>query len=279
MIDQSMRESWKFFALVFALSVPFAVLGAVTGTQLMAGVPISALGFVCPVTAASILVYRANGTAAVWALLKRSFDYRRIDSKVWYVAIFGLMPAVTLATYWILHALGESLATPAFSIAAAVVLFVVFFLAALGEELGWSGYAIDRLQRRFNTLEASIILGSVWAVWHIVAMIQGGQSTAWIAWGCLDMIATRVIMVWLYNNTGKSVFAVALYHAVANVSIKTLFPGGSYHAERVISVMLVVAAAVTFAAAIPSFLHPRHARRVAAGSRIAGRENRSIQEG
>jgi hypothetical protein len=51
-------------------------------------------------------------------------------------------------------------------------------------------------------------------------------------------------MVWLYNNTGKSVFAVALYHAIANISIKSVFPGGSYEAERVITLILVRAAAV-----------------------------------
>jgi hypothetical protein len=58
------------------------------------------------------------------------------------------------------------------------------------------------------------------------------------------MLAIRVIMVWLYNDTGRSVFAVALYYAAANVSTKTIFPGGSYHADRIISVMLVVVAGV-----------------------------------
>ena len=75
-------------------------------------------------------------------------------------------------------------------------------------------------------------------------MVQAGQSAAWIAWGCLDMVATRVLMVWLYNNTGRSVLAVALYHAAANLSIKSCFPGGSYEAERLIAVILTLAAAV-----------------------------------
>ena len=106
-----------------------------------------------------------------------------------------------------------------------------------------SGYALDPLQQRGTALQAALILGAVWAAWHIVAMVQAGQSAAWIAWGCLDMVATRVLMVWLYNNTGRSVLAVALYHAAANLSIKSCFPGGSYEAERLIAVILTLAAA------------------------------------
>ena len=74
---------------------------------------------------------------------------------------------------------------------------------------------------------AALVLGVIWTLWHVVAMIQAGQSPGWMAWGCLDMVATRVVMVWLFDGTGGSVFAVALYHAVANLSIKTMFPGGS----------------------------------------------------
>jgi membrane protease YdiL (CAAX protease family) len=136
-----------------------------------------------------------------------------------------------------------TLPAPLFGVVATPVMLLVFFVAALGEELGWSGYAIDPLQERWGALRGAVLLGVGWAAWHVVAMVQAGQSAAWIAWGCLDMVATRVLMVWLYNNTGRSVFAVALYHAVANVSMKSVFPGGSYHAERIISLMLTAAAA------------------------------------
>jgi hypothetical protein len=74
------------------------------------------------------------------------------------------------------------------------------------------------------------------------------------------MVATRVLMVWLYNNTGKSVFTVALYHASANVSTKTIFPGGSYHAERIISLILVVAAGLVALVWGPRTLTARHSR-------------------
>jgi hypothetical protein len=41
-----------FFLLVLALSLPFWLLGAVTEARLLPGLPVSALMFVCPATAA-----------------------------------------------------------------------------------------------------------------------------------------------------------------------------------------------------------------------------------
>ena len=232
-----------FFLLVAALSVPFAILGA-TGIQLYPGIPISALGFVAPVGAAAILKFRERGRAGVAELFRRAVDSHRISDKRWYLAIVLVMPAFALATWAIMRAMGVPHPTPHFPLPGALVLFAVFIVAALGEELGWSGYAIDPLQQRFSTLTAALILGALWAAWHIIAMVQAGQSPTWIAWGCLDMVGTRVLMVWIYNNTGHSVSAVALYHAIANLSLKSAFPGGSYEAERIISVIIAIAAMI-----------------------------------
>ena len=208
----------------------------------LSGIPVAALGFVCPVTAAAILTYRENGLAGVSALLGRAFDFRRTRQKAWYIPIALLMPSVTAIAYGVMRVLRLPLRAPRVPLPATLILFAVFLVAALGEELGWSGYAIDPMQERWGALRAGLGLGAVWALWHVVAMVQAGQSPAWIAWGCFDMVATRVLMVWIYNNTGKSVFAVALYHAIANLSIKTVFPGGSYEAERSIALILLAAA-------------------------------------
>ena len=237
------RSPLRFFLTVAALSIPFAWFGAVTDLQLYPGIPVAALAFVCPVSAAALLAYRENGAAAVSALLRRAFDFRRMSAKAWYVPTVFLMPCVTVAAYGLLRVRHLSLPAPRFPVPGALLLFLAFLVAALGEELGWSGYALDPMQERWSALQASLVLGVIWALWHVIAMVEAGQSPAWIAWGCLDMLGTRVLMVWLYNNTGKSVFAVALYHAIANLSMKSIFPGGSYEAERVVALTLAGAAA------------------------------------
>src|SRR5262249_40892910 len=88
------RSPLPFFLLVFALSVPFWLIGAVTKLHLLPSLPVSSLGAFCPLMAASILVYRENKTAGVTELLKSAFDYKRIRAKVWYAPIALLMPGV-----------------------------------------------------------------------------------------------------------------------------------------------------------------------------------------
>ena len=238
------RSPLKFFVLVFALSVPFWLLGAVTDLQLLPGLPISALALVCPVTAAAILVHRQHGTSGVIRLLKRALDCQRISAKVWYAPILLLMPAVMVLSYGLMRVMGMPLATPGFSVPGAVVLFLAFVLGGAGEELGWSGYVIDPMQRRWTALQASILLGSVWATWHLVALAQADRSLTWIAGWCLSTVAQRVLIVWIYNNTRNSVFGTILFHATSNLGWQ-LFPNhGSHYDPRVTGVILAFAAAV-----------------------------------
>ncbi len=99
-------------------------------------------------------------------------------------------------------------------------MFLAFFIGALGEELGWSGYVIDPMQIRWNALQASLILGLVGVVWQVVPLLLINRSPTWIAWWCLYAVAIRMLIVWLYNSTGKSVFAVALFHATLNLTLR-----------------------------------------------------------
>jgi uncharacterized protein len=255
------RSPLRFFLLVALLSVPFAWLGFATDRPLFPGIPASALAFVSPVSAAGILRYREAGMAGVRGLLRRAGDLGRAGS-AWRLLPVLLMPVVTGAAYAILRATGRPVRPPWLPLPGALLLFLVFIVAALGEELGWSGYALEPMQDRWGPLGAALVLGTVWGLWHVIAMVQAGQSPGWIAWGCADMVATRVIMVWIYDATGRSVAAVAVYHAIANLSIKSWFPGGSYEGERVITVLLVVAAMVAVTAApTPPPLQPGSDRR------------------
>jgi len=238
------KSPLAFFVLVYALSIPFWLMGAATGLELLPGLPVAAIMAICPLIAAMLLVYRESGVAGVAALLKRSFDYDRIGAKIWYAPILLLMPGVAILMYGLLRATGVPLPTPQFPVLTVLGLFLVFFIGALGEELGWSGYAIDPLQARLGALRASLFLGSVWAAWHIIPLAQAHRSPVWIAWWCLGTVAMRVVMVWLYNNTGKSVFAVTLIHAMANLCWQ-LFPvHGSYFDPRIDGLIMAALAAM-----------------------------------
>lgn len=238
------RSPLKFFLLVFALSIPLWLIGTVTSLQLLPGLPVSSLMAFCPLIAASILVYREDKSTGVAELLKRSFDYRRIRAKVWYIPIFFLMPGIAILAYGLMRLLQFPLPTPQFSVSSALVMFFVFFIAALGEEVGWTGYATDPMQNRWNALQAGLLLGLVWATWHIVPFVQADRSPIWIAWQCFVLVASRILLVWLYNNTSKSVLAVALCHAMINVSWQ-LFPNqGSHYDPRITGLITAFVAVI-----------------------------------
>ncbi len=241
------RNVLPFFVWTVVLITPFWALGAWTGIQLAPGLPLAALGVFCPMLAAAIMAYQADKKAGVSALLKRSLDFDRIQAKKWYLPVLLLMPAVSVLSFWTLRLTGISVPDPQIAILPAIALSLATFIGALGEELGWSGYAIEPMQERWGALRASLILGVFWALYHYIGLVEAHRSPVWIAWWSLCTISTRVIMVWLFNNTGKSVFGMAIFHMTINVTW-LLFPiGGSYFDYRVTGLIMATLAVIVVA--------------------------------
>lgn len=240
------RSPPAFFALVFVLSVPFWLLGARINREVFAGIPITAVMVICPVIAASLLAYQEDKAAGVAGLVKRCFDYRRIRPLAWYMPILLLMPAVAILTFALMRGLQMSVPAPRVSLLVAAILFIIFFLGSLGEEAGWMGYAIDPMQERWGALPAGILLGLVWSAWHLIPLVQIGRTPEWIAWWTLFTVASRVLVVWLYNNTNRSVFAAILFHTLMNLSY-ALFPIDGSHFDYQIAGLItaIVATIVT----------------------------------
>jgi hypothetical protein len=235
-------------------------MGAVTERELMPNLPVAALMFVCPGLAALILSYREGGAQAVMALLKRAFDIRRIERKLWLAPALLLAPAIGVLTFIILRLTGTSVPDPRIAVLPTLVLCATFFAGALGEELGWSGYAIDPMQDRWGALTGSLLLGAVWAGFHYVALAQAHHSADWIGWWTLATVALRVVLVSLYNNAGKSVLAAAVLHMTSNV-VWQLFPvHGSFMDERVNGLLWASAAVVIVLVWGPKTLAPRAPR-------------------
>jgi hypothetical protein len=89
-----------------------------------------------------------------------------------------------------------------------------------------------------------MLLGGVWAIWHIIPLLSVPRSLAWIAWWSLGTLASRVIITWLYNNTGRSVFVTILFHAMINVTFM-LFPSdGSHYDPRITGLIMACVAIV-----------------------------------
>lgn len=243
--DRRHRSPARFIGLTFALAVPFWVLGAVVKTPDGAPVrlPLSALQFVTPLVAASILVYREDGSRGLRRFLRRLVDAGRAPSWRKYGLIVVVMPAVYAIGYFVMLGTGRPLPDPMISLASIAVLLILFFVSAVFEEGGWTGYALDPLQDRWGMVRAALVLGLVWTVFHLVADLQGGHELGWILWHRMGSVALRVLLVCAYNVTGKGMLAVLLMHTMDNVSWQ-LFPNSGSHYDPAFVAPITVAAAV-----------------------------------
>jgi uncharacterized protein len=236
----------KFFLLVVAITIPFWIFGS-QPLPIPVKLPVSALSAFNPLIAACLLSYQEGGWDAVKRLFKRAFDYKKITNKAWYLPTLFLSPLVSLLSYASLRWVGAPLPDPEIQLLMVPVFFIVFFIFAAGEELGWMGYAVDPLQDRFGALKASLLLGVVWALYHLIPDLQNQHAADWILWQRLGTVATRILIVWIYNNTGKSVFAAILFHAMHNLSW-ALFPNfGSHYDPFTTGLFLSLASLVVVA--------------------------------
>jgi hypothetical protein len=150
------------------------------------------------------------------------------------------MPAALFASRLVMSLMHYPLPEPDLHLPTIPVFFAIFFIGAMGEEAGWMTFVVDPLQQRWSALTTGVVCGAIWAVWHIVPLIQAGHDTAWIVWHGLVTVLLRIVIVWIYNNTGHSVLTAILFHASANVGF-FLFPNyGSHYDPAVTGIILAV---------------------------------------
>jgi uncharacterized protein len=239
---QTIGSPWRFFLFVFVLSIPFYVLGA-TGARLssLPQLPASALMAFVPIVGASIIVVCQRGTSGTVAWYRDLRNLHWHGHAVWYLTALLIMPAVCIAEFAILRLTGSTVPIPQFAFGDAMFMFAAFFIAAIGEEVGWQGYAYPALRKRMGILVSAIVLGLVWALWHVIPFVQLGRSTDWILWHSLSAVALRIIIIWLFENTGGRMIVAVLFHTMINLSW-ALFPvAGSFYDPLVTFIILSIA--------------------------------------
>jgi membrane protease YdiL (CAAX protease family) len=259
-----------FFLLLVALGIPIIVFANV---EVFPNVPLFTFGALLPVTTALILSYRENKIAGMLALLQRAVDFKRIKSRIWYLPILFTWPFIVVLQCGLAILSGLPVSLPHFPVWMPLII-AILFVAALGEELGWMGYVFEPMQDRFGALWASVLLGVIWASIHVPYFIPSGASPSWIMWQLIYITATRVVFVWIYANTGKSVFGIAVMHTLFN-AVWLLFPRNpdfaglsipSFYDPGSLAVTTIgLAAVVTFLWGPKTFTYYRYARRTASG--------------
>jgi hypothetical protein len=234
-----MRALLKFFFITFAVTWPgfsaVAVLsnGAAAAAPALAGLrtPLLFLGIFAPSLVALWLTARVEGSAGVFELLHRLIQWR-VRAR-WYVFAVTYMAAIKLAVA-LLHRLLAG-AWPRFGDDAWYVIIVATVASTVvggqaGEEIGWRGYALPRLASRFGYARASVLLGVIWALWHLPLFFTVGADTyrqSFLVY-TLQVTAVSVALAWLYEHTNGSLLLAMLMHSAVNQSkdiVPSALPG------------------------------------------------------
>ena len=221
--SQSPVKAWviqhqlaSFFTLSYAIMYA-AVFGAMQFKIPFYG-PVWFLAIFSPTISALIVSAVTGGMGAVRKLLQ---GYTRWNAGGrWYLAALFLL-ALPVAVALIYQALGNPVRglAPGMTTAALIGQFIfTFFSGPFAEEGGWRGFALPRLQGKYNALVSSVILGVLWTCWHIPMYFYPLPSTLMIfpVFIVINTVLT-VIMTWLYNNTRGSLVITILAHFCFNL--------------------------------------------------------------
>jgi membrane protease YdiL (CAAX protease family) len=205
-----------FFFLTYLVGwVFFGVGAAVSGGALRNAVLLP--GVFAPAIVALLLTARSEGREGVQNLLGRILQ-RPVAAR-WYVFAATYMISIKLAAA-LLHRVvaGE---WPAFGQEPWYVLIGATILSTpvqAGEELGWRGYALPRLAARMGLAKGSVVLGIVWACWHLPFFFMAGTDTSGQSFPLylVQVTGFSVAMAFLFWRAGGSLLPVMLLHAAAN---------------------------------------------------------------
>ncbi|MCR4989438.1 MAG: CPBP family intramembrane metalloprotease [Lachnospiraceae bacterium] len=229
--------STKYLVLFMALTLAWTwicgfipVVFGFTGTGL--GTFIFYFGGGAPSVVALFLVFLTYPKEMRKDYFRRCFSFKKMGWK-WpliTVLVFTALSFVSIATG--VGLLGYEMPTMDYIRAIAgnpLFIFLVLLLSLisgpLNEEFGWRGYALDRLLVKCGFLKGSLILGFIWAIWHLPWYFTPGQAQYDLlrdsAFHALMFIPSvmmlSVFVSFVYIKTGRSILAGALVHMFSNL--------------------------------------------------------------
>jgi membrane protease YdiL (CAAX protease family) len=230
-----------FFTLAFGLSwlawtpyilsgnglgiLPFAFPALLGTAQLLGVLPGAFLG---PLTAAFVVTAVVEGRPGLARWGRRLVRWR--VSWRWYLVVLLGVPGVLIGTTMLLPAAWGEVAFPGWILLALYLPMLVlqFVTTATAEEPGWRDFALPRLQDRFGAFLGTVVLGTLWGLWHLPLF--------WSEWGGhpgvdplapLEFVAgcipLSIVMTWVFNKTGQSLPLVMVLHASVNATYSSVW--------------------------------------------------------
>jgi membrane protease YdiL (CAAX protease family) len=220
----------SFFVLAYAFSW-VAWLPVVLGVGEQFRTLSIVVGSFGPAIAGAVVTWLDGASVGVWA---RRIVRWRVAPR-WYLAALVLpLFVVGVASVGIgLLGYGVDLSVLRGRGPAVLASFLTVALVGGGnEEPGWRGFALPRLQNRYAPVSATLLLGVVWACWHLplLPVDTSIHGVAWlleqgptVALRVLNIVGFAFLLTWMYNRT-ESVLLALLTHAGINTANSTLVP-------------------------------------------------------
>lgn len=178
---------------------------------------IAIASFAGPCLSGFVMTGITGGREGVGRLLRQLVLWR-VGIRWYLFALIGI-PALMVLSVIVLPgnmASFQGLATVGPLYMLGLYVYVFFVGGPLGEEPGWRGFALPRLQRRYGPLVGSLILGPVWALWHLpIFLIPAWHYPPTILNILMFVIAATlftIVMTWVFNNTKGSLLIAVLVH-------------------------------------------------------------------
>ena len=199
--------AWGILGLyMFALETMVRLFGNLTGEH-----PLFYLAVYAPAIAALTLVLYRHGIDGARRFLFRLLLWRA--SLHWYCLLIVVVPLV----FYVSALFKEGAYDTLFPFSSAQAYLLALLLMAIKgpvEEIGWRGLALPLLQRRIAPIWAALVLGVIWAVWHVPAfLLSGTPQSAWsLTPFFVGTVALSVIVTPLFNSSRGSILLPAFFH-------------------------------------------------------------------
>jgi membrane protease YdiL (CAAX protease family) len=172
------------------------------------------LGTFAPSIIALLLTYKSGE----WKALVDRIGKWNVNARWYLLAIFYMIVVKLLAAmiYRLIAGRWPEFGSEAWYIMIIAILFST--LVQAGEEVGWRGFALPRLTEKMGLPSASLLLGVVWAIWHLPLFFVGGVDKFGQSFPLfmVQVIALSVALSFLYWKTNGSLLLTMLMHAAVN---------------------------------------------------------------
>ena len=220
-----------FFLTAFGFSWLFWIPAAINGTDVsrFPGELYLWLGGAGPFIAALLHVFRASPEYRrdYW---QRLINFQRAGWR-WILTAVFIIPVFTLLAGLLQYTLGgtelnASAATVLQSPLKLIALLIsTLFFGPLPEEMAWRGYALGGLLKRFSPLKASLLLGTIWTIWHLPLFWMDGSfqqtevgfDTLAFVWFCTGTLIGSIVYTWLFQRSNNSTLTAVLFHFSTNL--------------------------------------------------------------